>query len=561
MRKFFLFISIFILPLLGQEQGATNLIDKLKLSSLENSTAPTPSESITLFQVDIEYESDQVYQDIQQGFGHLLGFWDIQAYRFFLKALTVKEDSIMATSGIVMSLLSSRENIFKEQREAAISHLYNLVENQEGTKFEKDFGTAVLALCRGDRIKWNRILGRLADSSEKDGLAKLLHAYYSRDGYNPDGTPKVGQQETIDKLNSMLEQSPTEPAFLLFNVTARLENPKPTKKYGKKVIELVESLEESNPGFAPYYKLKGFCTLRVGDPFKALGAYTTAAELYETYLQEENIPLRHCTDLIESRIGEIYALILQENYESANMLTHELINKNNLDSDSPRTLLNYLYEWEVDTFPLRIALISNNLDSVSKKVETLRQKLSKVQEKRLSHLCWEALILYADFRLMEESGDMTKLGNLLQDFTNASLKYQKPTIDNYEAGAIAQWQRGGALLKTLEAEIFARYELKKKTPDHTTFQKHMENAISSQKIVSSISPPFWPAPIGNLQVEHLMGLGNYQDAFKVAQVSYRLMPNHYPTMLKLREILEKLDRPEDAEKVNSLIKTFEKKKN
>jgi len=205
-------------------QGSA-LIQAIMHSDIAELAAPTPSDAVSLYELDVESASPEGYRAMQQGYGHLLSLWDFQAYRFFVEALKYDEDSIMATSGLTLAL-SIGDRHLVSQAEMAIVRLRELLKGSTGTEFERDFGYAVLKLTSGNQEGWVKALSTLAERKDRGWkLPATLHAYYMRDGYTARGEPRINQRKAIETLENFCKESPEDPASLVFFITAQMDEP------------------------------------------------------------------------------------------------------------------------------------------------------------------------------------------------------------------------------------------------------------------------------------------------------------------------------------------------
>ena len=541
-------------------ESVSKTLSKLIHPDLREISAPKNSDDVSLYEIDLDYQSEDAYTAIQQGFGHLLSISDFQAYRFFLEALKREESSIMASSGLTLSLLSGEQHLIP-QCNAAIRHLTNLLEKEGGTKFERDFGIAVLGLSRDGTTGWNRILNQLRQSDNKGHqIAKLLHAYYLRDGYNADGTPKENQQKSVKILEELRNANPTDPATLVFYITAQMDNPRPNTKSDLAVLPAAKELVTLHPNFPAYQKLYAFCVLRYGDPFTAASAYHTGSTQFQSFVSSENIPLRYCIDLVNCQIGTISALILQENYTAAQVETDKLL-KLKQESYSTPALVNSAIQWEAASFPLRIALLSENNDMLSSVVKELEVTLKNIpaDKRKLYHDYWETLLIYAKCREMISLKATDSLPQEITRYSEFLSNLRESYIQASDLNAILYWKRACNTLNVLHYDLLARYELTKTEPDLDTFSKLITKAIDLQQFHHRFMPPVWPNPVDTLKTQYLIDTEHYQQALVVADSAYRKVPNHPKPLRQLHETLTKLKRTEDALKVKQVLKAIQQK--
>ncbi len=531
-------------------------------SDIAELNAPTLSDAVSLYEMDVESSSPEGYRAMQQGYGHLLSLWDFQAYRFFVEALKYDENSIMATSGLTLAL-SIGDRHLVPQAEMAIVRLRELLKGTTGTEFERDFGYAVMKLISRNQEGWVKALATLAERQDQGWkLPAILHAYYMRDGYTARGEPRLNQRKAIETLANFCEESPEDPASLVFFITAQMDEPNLDAAFIDNILTNARKLVFLYPQFPVYRKLLAYCELRAGDPFLAGESYELAYSLYAKMVEAEHISPRNCPDLVNTQLGRISALVLQQDFAQAKQATTRLLSSPVEEYDLPG-ISNSALLWEGGSFGLRIALMSEEEEMLIAEISEMEKKLEgESKESWPAHYHYfNSLVVYAKSRqVLLQQGKPDGLVSKIQLLKESNQELYNARQVAAQSNALPYWRRAMNLAYILDLELKARYEMAQEKPDRITFINLVTAAIDEQHFYAQLSPPLWLEPVQNLKAEYLLTTGDYKQALEVLDESYLKIPNHMKTLKHLEATLQKLERPEDEEQVAEVIENFNNKR-
>ncbi len=186
-----------------------------ELQHSDFSLPATPRTSISLYEFPIQTKEESTYEYIQQGFGHLLSMWDMEAMRFFLSALEQEPDSLIATTGLALSLVGGDTHL-ADQQKASVLRLHDIYKSGKGSQYEQRFAKATLKLFKGNIKGWTEDLAIFGKRKETGWqVPSLLSHLFSRDGYSMLGQPKYKQKKTIKNLLELCNEFPNDPAPLV----------------------------------------------------------------------------------------------------------------------------------------------------------------------------------------------------------------------------------------------------------------------------------------------------------------------------------------------------------
>lgn len=551
----FLFLS-----LAGAEEA---FLSTLIHEDLKELPAPEFSETVSLYEFDVQMEDEESYKLLQHGYGHLIGWWDFQSYRFFIELLKREPDSLMGTTGLALALMSGDIHTI-EQNQSAFKRVSELLEKGEGTEFEREFAQAVTLLAKGE-LKGIRKAGEtLTELTLEKGkgwiLPALLNAFFSRDGYTAFGEPKFHQQKAITAVKSYNEEFPEDAGTLFYYALLQAEDPKTRGVFLKEVLPTMRKLTRLYPGHPYYHFLRGYGEMRCGDPFLGEEQYREAERLYEAYRSKLGVPYRNIKPLIDAKMGVISCLILQENYEEAQAETDKLL-KISLPKRDYNSQVQVAMDWEGETFPLRIACMEGDLKKMKTEADALKKKIDSVpkEKRRLHHVVWEALYFYAQARERLPSKDEEKIAESMDSLLLLNEYLLKGQGAAQAGNELLYWLRGKDLIQLLAAELKARYEMNHPKASKDTVLPWLSRVVDEQVNHQYVMPLLWLTPMEVLHGDYLFKVGQEEEALAIYDKAYTRFPNHMPTLESMQKVLKKQGKTEAVEKLERIKKNFKER--
>ncbi len=543
-----------------EEPQRSALIESLSHSDLVDLSPPESSTSVSLFPLDITTEVPECYVATQQGVGHLLSMWNFQAYRFFLVALEHDENSLLATAGITLSLLTSDSHMHP-QRTAAIKHLQHLLSLDGGSHFERQFGLALMDLLQGNKAGWTEKLEELRGESDKANfLPVLLNAYFSRDGYSILGDAKFNQQRAIEDLEALCIASPNEPSVLTFYILSQIDDPRVQENFFNKVLPTARRLVRLYPDFPFYGHLAGYCELRCGDAFLAEQYYALAEQQYEHLLRKESIPLRNLEEYLECKLGLITCLVQQGNYDAAHNRTQSILSSLR-PTRADRSQALALYLWELKSFPIRIACAKGDFEGMEQEARQIADLVDPQAPDtiELDQQFLNCLRHYVHVRSAIRAGDEQAALNALDIFLKTNDMLYQSSEQALKNKELASFRRGCDLLIILEDELKTRLETVSPIGDKVSVTSRISRAIDNQKLSKGISPPMWFTPMEMVKADYMYSIEEYQEALTSYSQAYARMPNHRSTLAGLEKTLSALGRTSEASDVRNIVDRLDAK--
>jgi len=261
-------------------------------------------------------------------------------------------------------------------------------------------------------------------------------------------------------------------------------------------------------------------------------------------VKAEHISPRNCPDLINTQLGCISALVLQQDFTEAKQATTRLLSAPAEDYDSPG-----------------MALMSEDEEMLIAEISEMEKKIEgEAKEGWPAHYHYfNSLIIYAKSRQLLQQGKVDGLEENMQLLKESNQELYNTRQAATQSNALPYWRRAMNLAYIIDFELKARHEMAQDKPDRITFMNFVTAAIDEQHFYAQFSPPLWLEPVQNLKAEYLLSTGDYKQALEVLDESYLKVPNHMKTLKHLEATLQKLERPEDEKQVAEVIGNFKSK--
>jgi len=510
--------------------------------------------------MDIQTKNVETASLIQQGFGHLLGMWDFQAYRFFLEALKQEPQSLMATTGVALCLAGAEVHL-SPQREVATKQLDTLLKAPQGTTFEKKFAEATLKLTQGDISGWTDDLKDLAEEKGKGWqIPALFYNLFARDGFTVLGEPRYLQKKSITALKELCNKEPKSPACLSLFVAAQIENPNTRDVYEKRlVLPTARKLVRLHPNYPYYQLLLGHCELKCGEPFLSAKAYKKAISLYTRFLTQDKISIRNCRQLIDAKLGLISAYIIGNNLADARMAVNDLL-ETRMPSTHKSSQVAAAIRWEGQSLPIRMACFQNDTLAMTVEANRIEQSMEGVslKERSLSDHFLVALETYARTRIALEEKNQREAGKQLERFIFAGAQILNSGSQAVASNEAVYWERGNLLISILEDELKARFEMSDAKVEKVNVISKITAAIDKQSILGNLMPPIWLTPMELIKADFLASIGLYEEALVAYDQAYCRQPNHIRTTEGLASTLEALGRNTEAQETREKLQKLKR---
>lgn len=231
----------------------------------------------------------QVWFD--QGLNMLHDFWAYESVRAFEQAIRTDPNCAMCYWGLYQALMfrEGQPNRYSEQALAGAVRLKNHANKQERLYIEASVASNDAMKAAGpddhpDNTKETAILRELVKKYPSDTQAKLFLAGSVRDGYDDNGEPKKGTQESIAILEQVLKANPDDSAANHYWIHAMEPGNHP-----ERAIDSAQRLASLAPNSGHMVHMPGHIFYRTGDYPDAERWFAESTMVDERYMRDQHV--------------------------------------------------------------------------------------------------------------------------------------------------------------------------------------------------------------------------------------------------------------------------------
>jgi tetratricopeptide (TPR) repeat protein len=251
---------------------------------IHNLPPPKLMDGVGNSKMTIQTKSDKTQRYFNQGLSLLHDFWDFEAYRAFKEAIRNDSSAIMPYWGLLQTLGTTEDRVYKADREIALKHLKDLKE--KATLHEKLYAEyAIIKDSLKDKEdkesakKLEQIVHKFTDDID----AKLFLAMQKAGRYDTDLNPGEGQLYAEYLIKDVLKTNPQSHAANHYWIHM-MENCCP-----EKAVASADILASLAPKSGHIVHMPGHIYNRLGDYKKAHDAFVDALKVDSAYMKEEGI--------------------------------------------------------------------------------------------------------------------------------------------------------------------------------------------------------------------------------------------------------------------------------
>jgi len=480
----------------------------------------------------ISTSSEEASRHVKQGVALFNAPWDFEAYRHFCAAAQNDPDCLMAYWGIVMSL-SGNVSEFITQRTAAAERLLDLLEAKPavGVEIEQAYGLAAVRLISSGAGDAAETFLKASDRFPADRQSKLLGNFLMRDGYEPNGKPRIRQQTVNQEIRKLIEANGDRNELLSFWIMSLSEAPAGAVDLKKDALPVARKLARLKPDFPPFQLMASHVEARCGNAVADCGGWVRAQAYLATLYTEKG------------------------DFTKALPIAKELA-KLPLEKERIYAKGSALLLWEGRTLGARLYASRTTMASFDAG-QALLDSLPKDQwfeEKSLVGTYRDGLVLYLAARKALVNNDMKAAKGL-----HARIMKQGAAIASQRklaraSSSYSEWFRAAANLGVLASELQGLIAEKEEGGLKLAAANWYRNAIDQQALPASLLPPSLPYPIEKRLAWFYIYQGKKQEALEVALEGLKRRPNHLEMLKVYKEVLSRLGQKEKAAQVQKTIK-------
>lgn len=457
-------------------------------------------------ELKITTKSDKAQEYFNQGLNCLHGFWEFEAYRYFLAAIEEDPDCAMAYWGVCMSLPSNnseagavRKKALKKAQELAAS-----VSKHEQLYIQ----SASELIYSGAKIS-RSTLEEIVKKHPDDMNALGLLAYWTKDGHDPKGQAKRGTLKAIKLLEDGLKLHPENLALIHYYVHTVETGPN-----FRKAEPYLKTLAENGASISHLLHMPGHIYFLNGDYGKAIVAFEQCYALEKSYFEKEKITPGDHANYTHNLHFWAKTLAENDNYSEAikiaKLLTSSISNPKRKNAATSQN--NYLAATIECFIHMRFKEYGKATESIS---------LESVEKSKALYHYLTALKLYCEIKaeLANPEGDANVIyekGEALQD---AALNLAAAAKN--EPGSVRETAKASMLIKVFQtATKLWQMNLDKNTTDLAWAEFLLEDDAKYAYMEPPLLPCLMAEEIGDLCLRN----SKPQDAIKYYEIALKKRP-------------------------------------
>jgi len=505
--------------------------------------------------------SPKASKHVQVGMAYLNAPWDFEAYRHFCSAAQADPDCLMAYWGITMSL-AGRNHEFFRQRKAAIERMIVLLEEGRGVPMEQGYAHAAARLITEGVRSSGEAYQAIAKQFPNDIQSRLLGNFLTRDGFDGNGEPRIGQKKASESLKKMVEEHPDNLSVVSFWVTSQSESPLKGEKLRVDVLPYARKLVEQKPESPIYQLVLTHVEAKCGNAALALVACQKAIDLYDAYMKAEGVTKYDCDGWVRAKIYQANLHTVLGDYGKSLPVTNELASLK-VDPDRVFSRGASLLMWEGRTMGARLAMGRSDekeWSAAQKQLAILSDEkgaLSDVEwheDKSFAAIYRDNLAFYLGVRKALAVKDMKAAENLYGRLIQhaKSLEAMKEAVA--KTSSYSDWVRARDTLGVAVSELRGFLAIQDEGAARLGAINYIKGAIERQGSPTNLLPAAIDYPMQARLGEFYLALGDGGKAALAYREGLDFRPNHVGVLEGYRKALLKLGRKDTAEQIKKRIK-------
>jgi tetratricopeptide (TPR) repeat protein len=435
---------------------------------------------------------ERAQKHVLLGLNHLHGGWEIEASRHFAAALRMDPDCLLATWGMVMSLLAPSPET-NSARNAALDRLLTLVDAGAGTGLERGYAYGLIKYVEEGPASAANAFRKVATEYPNDIQAAIFGALFGRGGYDEFGTATHAQEVSERALEALVAKLPDNPVPLNALLMARAEAPDLRAS-----LPLARKLVEMAPSYPPYHHLLGHYEWRCGEHRRAAAAFARASSLYAEWMKQNGAGAADCPGWVIAECYRIVALAskgdFQESYAAARRVAATPFPPERAASAGGRLLM-----WEAKTLPARILLRRGLLGNTAEALASLPdpKEIQPFHERSLAYWWIDGLRFTLETKRQIESGDLEKARETAAALATHGERMVQTQAAANALGERSPWTRAFRGLEVLASEIQGHLSLAGPPAGRGSAFNWFRSAADRQLPASMLYPPAVLVPMAS----------------------------------------------------------------
>jgi tetratricopeptide (TPR) repeat protein len=522
--------------LVATAQGAEELpgVDALVHPSVAALPDPVAIDFHGGVRMAVTAATDEAQAHVIQGFNHLHGGWEFEAYRHFCAALRSDPECLLAHWGVAVSLLSPQPDT-AAQRGAAIQRMLALVDLKKGTDLELGYVYGLIRYLQDGPVAAADAFRKLSGRFPNDPQAVIFCAMFGRTGYDESGDAMPEQAHAEKMLRDLLDKHPENPFVIHSLLIARAEAP----DLGGD-LELARKLCRLAPEYPPYFHLLGHYEFRCGEFARAASAFARASLYYDQWMKASGVSVADCPEWVKSECYRSVALAASGDFETAYAAAASLaqvpMDGKRLSAAGSRMLL-----WEARTMPARLLMKQRGPGYAERALKSLPNPKDEKAYMNSTLAYWYAdglRICLEGHRLIGigKPYDAKQVAAALATHGAAMAERQGAAEANGEKSA---WNGAFRAMEVLTNELQGDLAMAGPPEGRGSAFNWYRSAADHQKLPGMLMPPAVLTPMPVRLGSYYLAVGKPDKAAEAYQEALRMMPRDAEATAGLAKAREK----------------------
>ncbi|MBK1883435.1 tetratricopeptide repeat protein [Luteolibacter pohnpeiensis] len=513
--------------------------------------APTHTEFPQGIKMAVTAKNDHVQAEVLEGLNHLHSGWEFEASRHFAVAMREDPDCLLATWGMVMSLLAPSPET-NPARDAAAERLLYLVDEGKGNELERGYAYGMIKYLREGSKEAANAFYKVAERFPNDLQAAIFSSLFGRGGYDDfdEATPDQKNSEKI--LEGLIAKNPENPIPLHALLLIRAEAPDLTDS-----LPLARKLCQLKPGYAPYYHLLGHYEWRCGHHAQAASAFGKASSLYSQWMKDNKVSVADAPQWVRSECYRIVALASKGDFDTAYAAAKQLAATSSPADRMQSAGVHMLY-WEAKTLPARLLMRRGLPGTTAEALQSLPKPddLKKITDKSLAFWWIDGLRIYLDAKRLLEAEQLQQAMQTAAVLAQHGSRMSKMQEASNHTGERSEWTKSLHALEILATELKGRDALAGPESAHGSAFNWFRSATDLQKPAAMLFPPAILSPMANRLGNYYLALNEPKKAIESFQEALKDFPNDSDSLQGLQRAYKADGNTVEAQKTDDLIQSL-----
>ncbi|MGB2403182.1 MAG: hypothetical protein ACPIA7_07200 [Akkermansiaceae bacterium] len=525
-------------------------------------------------QMAITSPSAQARKHVKQGFALVHAQWNFEAYRHFAAALAIDPECLMAYSGVTLALIQPF-NEYADYRSAAALKMLDICDADKATmelgkearfsSSERGFSRAIAALVSQKPGSAANMLLQVAKDDPACIQAKLIALFLNRGGYNVANEPSKMRLDALTEAQRMMEFHPDNWMVMGFWLMFNADAPFSVVDIKKEVLPHARYLAKNCPNVPTWQHALGHFEWRAGNYLLAERAFRRTIQLYENWMQQQEVDLNDCEGYVKAQCYLANTLYHRDDFDGAMKVAMSLRSLKP-DLTRPRSAGNQIILWRAYHLPARLHIAVDRDESLALALASLPKKeeindfVKHPEFPTLAGVYIEALAAYIASRIAINEQKHEEAANIRNRTLRGLIKKLARVVEGAMMSAdFTHYFNAGSSLAVYDMELAGLIAATGDENTRSTALNHFMSARDKQGVPSLMMPPLVLSAMENRIGDYYYTTGRHAHAYEAYYQGLERYPHNMASLLGIQQSLMNLGQAEEAERVGKHIELVKKK--